>query len=153
MRKQRQPDRFDAAIIHELSRDGRLPVTELASRVGLSKSPCQARLRRLIVEGFITGFRAVLDPEKMELEHVAFAEIKLSSTTEEALQAFNEAVRKVPEVESCHMIAGAFDYLLKVRTRDIRDYRRALGEVISTLPHVASTSTHVSMQAVKDEVI
>lgn len=153
MGKQRQLDRLDAAIIQELSRDGRLPVTELALRVGLSKSPCQARLKRLIEEGFITGFKVVLDPEKMELEHVAFAEIKLSSTTEEALLAFNEAVRKVPEVEPCHMIAGAFDYLLKVRTRNIRDYRRALGEVISTLPHVASTSTHVSMQAVKDEVI
>ena len=69
-----------------------------------------------------------------------------------ALGAFNDAVGKVAEIESCHMIAGAFDYLLKVRTRDVRQYRRVLGEVISALPHVASTSTHVSMQAVKDSV-
>jgi Lrp/AsnC family leucine-responsive transcriptional regulator len=153
MRKHSQLDRIDSAIVRELGRDGRLPVTELAERVGLSKSPCQARLKRLIAEGYITGFRAVLNPAKLDMNHVAFAEIKLSSTTEEALQAFNEAVCRVPEVESCHMIAGAFDYLLKVRTRDISDYRRALGEVISTLPYVASTSTHVSMQAVKDEVV
>jgi Lrp/AsnC family transcriptional regulator, leucine-responsive regulatory protein len=60
-------------------------------------------------------------------------------------------VQKVPEIEQCHMIAGAFDYLLKVRTRDIRAYREVLGDTISALPHVASTSTHVSMEAVKDE--
>jgi Lrp/AsnC family leucine-responsive transcriptional regulator len=67
------------------------------------------------------------------------------------LTAFNAAALKVPEIEQAHMIAGAFDYLLKVRTRDIRDYRRVLGEVISTLPFVGHTSTHVSMEAVKDQ--
>ena len=74
----------------------------------------------------------------------------MSDTRETALSAFNVAVRKVPEIESCHMIAGAFDYLLKVRTADIREYRRVLGEVISALPHVESSSTPVAMETVKD---
>ena len=144
-------DRIDLAILAQLARDGRLPVTELADRVGLSKTPCQVRVKRLQAEGYILGFRAVLDPARLGLEHIAFVEVRLKDTTESALRAFNAAVQRVPEIEQCHMIAGAFDYLLKVRTRDIRSYREILGEVISALPYVAGTSTHVSMQSVKDE--
>ena len=143
-------DRTDRRILDELARDGRLSVTELARRVGLSKSPAQVRLRRLQAAGYILGFRAVIDLARMGRDHVAFVEVKLGDTTEPALRAFNDAVRAIPEIEQCHMIAGAFDYLLKVRTTDIASYRQVLGERISQLPHVASTSTHVSMQAVKD---
>lgn len=144
-------DRFDQKILKELSREGRLPVTDLAKRVGLSKSPCQVRLKRLQAEGYIRGYKAVIDQAKLGLEHIAFVEVKLKDTTEQALSAFNDAVRAVPEIEQCHMIAGAFDYLLKVRTKDIASYRAILGETISSLPHVGNTSTHVSMQAVKDD--
>lgn len=143
-------DQFDTKILQELSADGRLSITELASRIGLSKSPCQLRLRRLIDDGFIEGFRAILSSEKLGLDHVAFVEVKLSDTREDALKSFNDAARKIKEIEACHMIAGRFDYLLKVRTRDIRRYRIVLGEKISTLPFVASTSTNVVMQTVKE---
>jgi Lrp/AsnC family transcriptional regulator, leucine-responsive regulatory protein len=143
-------DRFDRAILDLLMRDGRMPVTEIAARVGLSKTPCQNRMARMRAAGVIRGFRAVVDPAKLGRDHVAFVEVRLTDTTEKALRAFNAAALKVPEIEQCHMIAGAFDYLLKVRTRDIRDYRHVLGEVISALPHVGHTSTHVSMEAVKD---
>ncbi len=146
-------DGYDRAILKHLARDGRLPVTELASKVGLSKTPCQVRVKRLQSEGYIMGFRAVLNPGKLGLEHIAFVEVRLNNTTEAALDAFNEAVQNVPEIEQCHMIAGAFDYLLKVRTASIRSYREVLGEVISALPHVAGTSTHVSMEAVKDAAV
>ncbi|AJP73062.1 Lrp/AsnC family transcriptional regulator [Sphingomonas hengshuiensis] len=143
-------DRFDRAILDALAEDGRMTVTDLAARVGLSKTPAQVRLRRLIDDGFILGFRAVIDPVKLGLDHVAFTEVKLSDTREAALRAFNAAVRKIPEVEECHMIASSFDYLLKVRTSDIRRYRYVLGEKISGLPHVASTSTFVAMETVLD---
>lgn len=143
-------DRFDAAIVRVMATDGRISVTELARRIGLSKSPTQARLRRLEQEGIITGYRALLDPVRMGLAHVAFVEVKLSDTREAALRAFNAAVLEVPEIEECHMIAGGFDYLLKVRTADIVSYRRVLAEQISSLPHVASTSTYVTMEAVKE---
>jgi len=143
-------DRYDRKILDQLSRDGRMPITELAQLVGLSKSPCQVRVKRLQADGFILGFRAVLNPVKLDRDHIAFAEVKLTDTTEKALKAFNTAVLKVAEIEQCHMIAGSFDYLLKVRTRDIRAYRQVLGETISALPYVSSSSTHVSMEAVKD---
>jgi Lrp/AsnC family leucine-responsive transcriptional regulator len=143
-------DRFDEAILRILSIDGRLSATELARRIGLSKSPTQARLKRLEETGVITGYRALLDPIRMGQAHVAFVEVKLSDTREAALQAFNKAVLTLPEVEQCHMIASRFDYLLKVRTGDIQEYRRVLAERISALPHVASTSTYVAMEAVKE---
>lgn len=147
-----QLDPVDSRILAVLVTDGRLPLTDLAKRVGLSRTPCQNRIRRLQAEGYITGFRAVIDPEKLGRNHIAFVEVKLTDTTERALKAFNTAVNEVAEIEQCHMIAGAFDYLLKVRTKDIVSYRAVLGEQISALPHVGSTSTHVSMQAVKDDL-
>lgn len=143
-------DELDRKIIAVLRADGRITVTDLAKAVGMSKTPCQVRLRRLIENSVIRGFKAVVDPVSLGLDHVAFAEVKLSDTRESALTEFNRAVRRIPEVEECHMIASSFDYLLKVRTADIRRYRMVLGEKISSLPHVASTSTFVAMETVKD---
>lgn len=143
-------DDFDQKIIATLLDNGRISVTELAQRIGLSKTPCQVRLRRLIDMQVIRSFRAVVDPSKLGLDHVAFAEVKLSDTREKALREFNAGVRGIAEIEECHMIAGNFDYLLKVRTTDIRRYRIVLGEKISSLPHVESTSTFVAMETVKD---
>lgn len=144
-------DRIDRAILARLSTKGRITVTELSVEIGLSKTPCQARIRRLEAEGFITGYRAMLDPIKLGLEHVAFVEVKLTDTKAAALNAFNREVLALAEVEQCHMIAGAFDYLLKVRTKDIRSYRQVMGEKISALPFVSHTSTFVAMEAVKED--
>ena len=146
-------DRFDHAILAVLAEDGRISITDLARRIGLSKSPTQARLRRLEESGVILGYRAMLDPIQLGLDHVAFVEVRLNDTREAALRAFNRAVAKVPEIEQAHMIASHFDYLLKVRSRDMSQYRRFLGETISTLPHVASTSTYVAMEAVKETML
>jgi Lrp/AsnC family leucine-responsive transcriptional regulator len=143
-------DEFDRKILSILRRDGRITFTDLAQRVGLSKTPCQQRVRRLVDKGVITGFAAIIDPAKVGLDHVAFTEVKLSDTREAALKQFNAAVRAIPEVEECHMIASSFDYLLKVRTPDIRRYRIVLGEKISSLPHVASTSTFVAMETISE---
>lgn len=143
-------DRIDRAILNELIRNARISMIELGQKVGLSKTPVTLRVKRLEAEGVITGYRAELSASRLGLDHVAFLEVRLSDTREEALQAFNKAVRAIPEVEECHMIAGGFDYLIKVRTQDIRDYRRVLSETFSRLPHVASTSTYVSMESVRD---
>ncbi|WP_227010383.1 Lrp/AsnC family transcriptional regulator [Pelagibius marinus] len=143
-------DRIDRAILNELARNARISMIELGQKVGLSKTPVTARVKRLEAEGVITGYGAELSAGRLGLEHVAFLEVRLADTREQALQAFNAAVRQIAEVEECHMIAGGFDYLVKVRTRDIGDYRRVLSESISRLPHVASTSTFVSMESVRD---
>lgn len=144
-------DIFDRKILDVLAVDGRISVTALAQKIGLSKSPTQARLRRLEETGVVRGYRALFDPIQLGRDHVAYVEVKLSDTRESALAAFNAAVLRVPEIEQCHMIAGAFDYLLKVRTTGMTGYRAILAERISSLPHVASTSTYMAMQSVKEE--
>lgn len=144
-------DRFDTQILNVLAAEGRISIADLARRIGLSKSPTQARLRRLESEGVITGYRALVDPIRLGLDHVAFVEVKLDDTREAALSKFNAAITKVPEIEQAHMMASHFDYLLKVRTQSMTAYRQVLGEKISSLPHVASTSTYVAMQAVKED--
>ena len=143
-------DRIDQSIIRELQKNSRITVTELASRVGLSKTPCQVRMRRLEEHGYITGYTALVNQTKLGLSHIAFAQVTLNDTSSGTLTAFNKAVQSVSAVEQCHMIAGNFDYLLKVRTRNMQEYRQVLGEEISALPHVLQTSTFVVMENVKD---
>jgi len=143
-------DKLDLAILRELQKNGRITVTELASRVGLSKTPCQVRMRRLEELGYVMGYTALIDQKKLGSKHIAFVQVTMSDTKTKALQAFNDAVRSIPEIEQCHMIAANFDYLLKVRTSDIDNYREVLGEKISNLPHVKQTSTFVVMEDVKD---
>jgi Lrp/AsnC family leucine-responsive transcriptional regulator len=144
-------DRIDLKILAELQADARLSVVELSRRVGLTKTPCAERIRRLEKAGVIRGYHAALDPDAIGAGHVVIVQVLLTSTTAHDLRRFNEAVRRIPEIQSCHMIAGDFDYLLKVRTRDIHEYRRVMGEKISELPCVKQTHTYVVMENVKDE--
>ena len=143
-------DLYDKKIIAELQKNGRITATELAKRVGLSKTPCLNRMRKLEKEGHILGYTAIIDPVKMGTGHIAFVQVSLNDTKSTSLEAFNREVRTIPEITQCHMMAASFDYLLKVRTKNIEAFRIILGEKISTLPHVAQTSTFVSMEAVKD---
>lgn len=144
-------DAQDHKILAELTRNARVPIAELARRVGLSKTPVAQRIRHLEQIGLITGYRAVLSPLKLGLTHVTYVEVSMSDTREAALQQFNTAVRAIPEVEECYMIAGGFDYLVKVRSRDMADFRRIMAEKISGLPHVSNTSSNVAMEAVVEQ--
>ncbi len=143
-------DSYDNAILRIFSGDGRISISELARKINLSKTPTQMRVKRLEAEGYIIGYRAMLDPIRLGLDHIAFVEVTLSDTREAALNAFNREIAKIGEIEQCHLIAGKFDYLLKVRTRNMPDYRKFLGEKLSSLPHVSHTSTFVAMQSVKE---
>ena len=143
-------DDFDRKILRILEQNGRITNSELSQRVGLSKTPCQIRVKNMVERGVIKGFRAILNNQALERNHIAFTEVKLNDTRDAALKSFNAAVLEISEIEQCHMIAGQFDYLLKVRTKNISDYRAALGEKISSLPCVANTSTHVVMESVKE---
>src|SRR3546814_16050944 len=127
-------DEFDRRILAILGRDGRITFTELALQVGLSKTPCQQRVKRLVDNGLVVGFRAIVDPAKVGLDHVAFTEVKLSATREEALRQFNPAVRQIPKGEACHIIASSVEYLLKVRTPDIRPLPIVPRKQINNLP-------------------
>jgi len=145
-----QLDNYDYSILSILAISARISITELAERVGLSKSPVQARLKKLETQRYILGYQARLNNDLLGKSHVAFVQIKLNNTTAHALETFNRAVKEITAVEQCHMMAADFDYLLKVRTSDINTYRIVLGESISSLPYVAHTSTFVSMAAVVD---
>ncbi len=146
-------DKIDAKILDALQDDARMTMTKLSARVGLSKTPCLERVRRLEAAGVIRGYHAVLDPESLNAGHVAFVQVTLGDTTSQALNEFNIAVKKLAAVQSCHMIAGGFDYLLKVRTGNIGSYRHVLGEGIAKLPHVQQTSTFVVMETVIDSMV
>ncbi|MGZ3218240.1 Lrp/AsnC family transcriptional regulator [Paracoccus sp. T5] len=144
-------DPTNRRILAELTANARIPVTELARKVGLSKTPVALRIRQLEEAGLITGYRAILSPVRLGLTHVTYVEVRMTDTRQKALEAFNAAVRTIPEVEECYMIAGGFDYLLKVRSRDMADYRRIMAEKISSLPHVNATSSYVAMEAVVEQ--
>ena len=144
-------DKFDKAIIRELQKNSRLSVTDLAKIVGLSKTPCKIRMDRLEQQGYILGYSLLVDRAKLGESHIAFVQVTLSDTKTEALDAFNKAVRLIPEVEQCHMTAANFDYLLKVRTTDMESYRKFLGETLSKLPYVLHSSTYVVMENIKDQ--
>jgi Lrp/AsnC family leucine-responsive transcriptional regulator len=143
-------DKFDLAIIRELEKNARISVTELAYIVGLSKTPCKIRMDRLEKQGYILGYSILVDKAKLGESHVAFVQVTLSDTKTKALEAFNKAIKLIPQVEQCHMIAANFDYLLKVRTTDMDSYRKFLGETLSNLPFVLQSSTFVVMEDVKD---
>ena len=143
-------DNFDHRILELLQSDGRMTITDLSDQIGLSKTPCLKRVQKLETAGYIKGYQAIINHDLIDNNHIAFVQIKLNDTKTMALNAFNKAIKEVPEVEQCHMIAGKFDYLLKVRTKNIMDYRHTLGEKISSLPCVSNTSTHVVMEAIKE---
>ena len=145
-------DKIDRKILRELQCDGRMTLTELSTRVALTKTPCMERVRRLEKSKIITGYGAHLNPDKMGAGHIAFVQVTLNDTTTKALQEFNLAVQQVPQIQSCHMIAGNFDYLLKVRTKDVAEYRQFLGTTIAQLPKVQHTSTFIVMEAVSDKI-
>lgn len=141
-------DPINRRILDALLRNARMPITELAREVGLSKTPVALRIKAMEEAGLITGYRALLSPLKLGLTHVTYVTINLSDTRQQALEAFNAAVRTIPEVEECYMIAGGFDYQLKLRTRDMPHFRAVMAEQISSLPHVHATSSYVAMEAV-----
>ncbi|PRD42875.1 proline dehydrogenase transcriptional activator [Phyllobacterium phragmitis] len=145
-------DLTDLRILEEIQKDGRISVVELSRRVHLTKTPCAERLRRLEKTGVICGYFAKLNPMVVNAGHIVMVQVQLKGTTADDLEAFNTAVVRAPEIQSCHMVAGGFDYLLKVRSKDIDAYRKILGEVISKLPGVLQTHTYVVMETVKDEV-
>ncbi|MEH6405112.1 MAG: Lrp/AsnC ligand binding domain-containing protein [Sneathiella sp.] len=145
-------DKFDKKILNEIQHHGRITMTELASRTGLTKTPCIDRLRKLEKQGIISGYGAHLNPEKLDAGHIAFVQVSLNDTTTIALQEFNLAIKKVPQIQSCHMIAGNFDYLLKVRTKDVTEYRHFLGTTLAQLPKVQHTSTFIVMESVTDRI-
>ncbi|MEM9550100.1 MAG: Lrp/AsnC ligand binding domain-containing protein [Pseudomonadota bacterium] len=147
----RELDGIDVKILSELESDGRLSIVDLAQRVNLTNTPCSERVKRLERSGFIQGYRAITDKHKLGFGHLTIVQVALAaSATENVLAKFNEAVRRIDEVELCLMIAGSFDYLLLVRTSDMAEFRVVLDEKVNKLPGILNTNSFAVMEAVKD---
>jgi Lrp/AsnC family leucine-responsive transcriptional regulator len=147
--KQPKLDIIDRKILAALQKEGRISNVDLSEIVGLSPTPCLERVRRLESAGYIEGYKARLNPEKLGITILAFIEVSLIKTNPDAFDDFKRATRSIPEIQECHMVAGGFDYLLKVRIKDMARYRQFLGETISTLPGVDRTHTYMVMEEVK----
>lgn len=145
-------DSIDQKILRILQTQGRLSIVELASQVNLTKTPCTQRVRRLEQSGYIQGYHAALSPEKLDAACVMIVMVVMDKTSDDALDRFNDAIRQIPEVQGCYMVAGNFDYMLKIRTKDISTYRTVLGDRISQLPNVHQTHSFIVMELVKDEM-
>ncbi len=141
-------DRIDKAILKHLQQDGRTPNTELAAKVNLSPSPCHDRVKRLESQGFIEGYRAILNPKKLNAGTTAFVEITLDRINQRVFEDFRRKVKTLLDVAECHMVAGNFDYLVKLRISSMDEYRSALAK-LADLPHVANTNTYVVIENVK----
>ncbi len=144
-----QLDETDRRLLRLLQLEGRISNLDLAERCHLSPSACSDRVRRLRENNFITGYAAVLDPEKVGRALLIFVEVVLDRTTTDVFDAFAAAARRAPDILECHMVAGGFDYLMKVRVADMNAYRQFLGTGISRLPGVRETRTYVVIENVK----
>lgn len=142
-------DKFDLAILEELQADGRLTNAELASRVGLSAAPCWRRVRALEEAGFITGYRAVLDREKVGLGVLAFVRLDAERNTGDALAAMEAAIRSIPQITACHYISGSGTFELQVASPNLAEFSRFAREVLINLPNVQDLHTSFSLGEVK----
>lgn len=142
-------DAADLRILRILQEDGRITNQALSAAAGLSPAACFERVKRLRAAGVIERFAALVAPERLGLSLLVFIEVLLDRTTDDVFTAFARHVRAVPEVLECHMVAGGFDYLLKVRVSDMTAYRAFLGGNLAAMPGVRETRTYAVLESVK----
>ncbi len=142
-------DKFDLAILRELQADARLTNAELAQRVGLSAAPCWRRVRALEASGFILGYHAAVNRQKIGLGVLAFVRIDAERNSGDAMRQLEEAVRQLPEVTSCHYISGAGTFELQVVAPDLDSFSRFALQRLANLPHVKDLHTSFSLGEVK----
>ncbi|NMG32438.1 winged helix-turn-helix transcriptional regulator [Aromatoleum evansii] len=146
----RELDRIDRKILDLLQKDGRISMTDLAAKIGLSATPCTERVRRLEREGVITGYHAHVNPHALGKNLLVFVEIKLSAKSGEVFDRVKKELSFVPEVMECHLVSGDFDYLVKARITEMGEYRRLLGNILLKLPSAAESRSYVVMEELKE---
>ncbi|WP_245413845.1 Lrp/AsnC family transcriptional regulator [Fulvimarina endophytica] len=143
-------DRIDVKILRALQSEGRLSNADLAERVNVSAATCHRRTQRLFEEGYVSGVRAVIAPRSVDLGTLVMVGVVLDRSTPESFAAFESAVVAMKEILDCNLVAGDFDYLLKIRVRDMADFNTLHGQRLITLPGVRQTRTFFVMKEVKD---
>lgn len=142
-------DKFDISILAALQKDGRLSNRDLADKIGLSTAPCWRRLKRLEEEGYINCYTAELNPKKVNLNVIAFAQVSMDNHHPETLEPFLSIVSNCPEIQECHSVSGDCDYLLKIITRDLDSYDELLSKQLLQAKGVRSVNTMFSMRQPK----
>lgn len=143
-------DRTDRKIIKLLQTDGRMANADLAQRVNVSAATCYRRVQRLISDGYISAIRAQVAPHKVGRNTLAMVGVVLDRSTPESFATFEAAIRKLSFILDCHLVAGDFDYFLKIRVRDMTDFNKLHGEKLIALPGVRQTRTFFVMKEVVD---
>lgn len=143
-------DEIDRRLLIELQAEGRITNVELAARVGLTAPPCLRRVRSLEEAGVIQGYHADLDASKLGFTITVFALVSLKSQAEEALRAFEEHMRDLPEVRECHMLNGEIDFILKIVSRDLQSFQEFLTSKLTPAPNVASVKTSLTIRTAKN---
>jgi Lrp/AsnC family leucine-responsive transcriptional regulator len=144
------PDRTEMRMLRLLQENGRLTNAELAKRVHLSAATCFRRMQKLFDEGFIKSVRAQIAPEKVGRSSLVFVGVVLDRSTPESFAAFEQAVQAMPMILDCHLVAGDFDYLLKIRVEGMQEFNRLHAEKLIVLPSVRQTRTFFVMKEVID---
>jgi Lrp/AsnC family leucine-responsive transcriptional regulator len=144
-------DTINNKILHELTKSARMTNTELANKVGLSPSACLRRVQDLEANGIIKGYRVVLDKEQLGIKFIAYVMVGLSEHTKKSQTSFEQTIAHADEVKECHNVTGSFEYILRVETTDLKQYKRFHTDVLGVLPQVATISTHVLMESTKDQ--
>lgn len=142
-------DRIDRNILRTLQSNGRISNLELSKIVGLSPTPCLERVKRLEQKGYILGYFAKLNPEELGAAMLVFVEVTLTKTAVDIFEDFSATVRKLDDIQECHLVSGNFDFLLKARVADMSSYRKLLGDTLLQLPGVSATRSYVVMEEVK----
>ena len=145
-------DRIDRKILRLLQDDGRMSVTELADKVGLSVTPCSERVKRLERDGIISGYHAHLNPHALGQSLLVFVEIKLAAKSGAIFDEFRREVLKLPSVLECHLVSGDFDYLIKARIPEMNAYRKLLGDMLLALPGARESRSYVDMEEIKESL-
>ena len=143
-------DRIDIAILEVLQKEGRISNASLAERVGLSQSACSRRLDILERTGVIQGYHARLSNEALAHGMTVIVHISLSGQFEKSLTEFEAAVRRCPNVLSCHLMSGEYDYVLRIAARDLEDYERIHRQWLSAMPHVTKINSSFALREIID---
>jgi len=145
----RRLDELDRKILAELQKDSKLTNIELASRIGLSASPCLSRVRQLERDGFITGYVALVDPGALGLTISVFIQVALERQVEAALEAFEARMRGFPEVMECYLMTGDSDYLVRLIVPNMAALETFIVKELATIPGVANIRSSFALKQVK----
>lgn len=142
-------DRIDRLLLTALQADSSRSIADLATEIGTSTSGCQRRIKSLEAAGLITGFSAMLDPQRLGLKLQAFVEIALHSQSREAMDRFEQAVGEFDDILECHLMAGSADYILRIAAPDLEQFDRIHRDCLSRLPGVSSMRSSFAIRTIK----